>query len=258
MLQSISAIDKIVKIDLRVYNTIFDINNAKKYVQKLEKGKLYCLSHWLFSEAVNNKSINFLELYTKMLGLEYPAKLCVQDIMPILKEDYSKTAFIYPEATSFVDNEIPNNFWRDLAVDLSSMGYDVIFNTKEKIYGNFKTVFLPMYQTIQLAMQCGCIIGMRSGLSDILAINKVKNHIVIYPQNMYFKTITKEQQEQEFSRAFVIEENKTFEDNMYRITSLRMFNSSAIELKFSNSELLKKNIKDILLKLDNNKEIVRK
>ena len=99
-----------------------------------------------------------------------------------------------------------------------------------------------MAATIQIAKQCKYIIGIRSGFSDILAINKVKNHIVIYPQSMYFKTITKEQQEKEFSRAFVMEEDKTFEENMFRITSLKMFNSYTTEIYYKDDQTLKSEI----------------
>lgn len=242
ILSSINAIDKIVKIDPFKYYSLFSIETVEKHVQKLQKGKLYCLSHWLFSEAVNNKSMNFLELYTKMLGLKHPAKLSVPDVIPVLEKDYSNTVLIYPEAKSFTDKELSISFWIDLAEELNSMGYDIFFNTKQETYGHFKTIFLPMAATIQIAKQCKYIIGIRSGFSDILAINKVKNHIVIYPQSMYFKTITKEQQEKEFSRAFVMEEDKTFEENMFRITSLKMFNSYTTEIYYKDDQTLKSEI----------------
>lgn len=242
VLKSIKAIDKVVKIDLLQYKTLFSLKTAEKYVQKLEKGKLYCLSHRLFSEAIDNKSLNFLELYTKMLKLKYPAKLSVPKVVPILKGNYSNTILIYPESKSFTDREISKSFWIDFAEELSFMGYNILFNTKKETYGHFKTIFLPIIKSIQLAKQCKYIIGIRSGFSDILAINKVKNHIVVYPKNIYFKTITKQQQENEFSRAFVMQKNKTFEENMLRITSLKMFNDFTTEIYFTDEKTMKEQI----------------
>ena len=101
---------------------------------------------------------------------------------------------------------------------------------------------MPIDKSIEFAKQCKFVIGMRSGFSDILEINKVKNHIVIYPKSMYFKTITKEQQIKEFSRAFIMEENKTFEENMYRLTSLKMFNGNAQEFIYNRENQLNEEI----------------
>ncbi len=249
VLQSFKAIDKVIKIDSAEYYALFSINSAQKCVQKLAIGKLYCLSHWLFADAVNNKSVNFLELYAKMLGLKYPISLSAPSFSLKLKQDYSNTILIYPETRSFTDRELSEFFWIELAQELKSTGYDILFNTKKDAYGPFKTIFLPMMTLIQIAKQCECVIGIRSGFSDILAINKIKNHIVIYPKSPYFKTITKEQQEREFSRAFIMDEKRTFEENMYRITSLNMFNGLTTEFRLTDTELLKQRVKDYVFNL---------
>ncbi len=248
VLQSIEAIDKIVKINSSQYYALFSLKRAEHYVQKLEKGSLYCLSRWLFSEAEKNKSMNFLDLYTKMLGLNHPAKLDVSGSIPVQKEDYSNTILIYPESNSFTDKEISNDFWIKIAEDLKSMGFNILFNAKANTYAHFKTIFLPMLEQIKMAQSCRYVIGMRSGFSDILAINDVKNHLVIYPKNIHFNTITREQQEKEFKRAFVMGADKIFEENMYRITSLKMFNDSAVEHQFTGPELLQQAIKDFVSK----------
>lgn len=240
VLETFSAIDKIEIIKKEFYNKLLSINLPKNFKQQLEKGKLYCLSHWHYSDADKNKSYNFLELYTKMLGLKHPTSLTVSNILNL--QTNSNDILIYPEANSFDYSEITKDFWVSLADDLSSIGYNVIFNSKKQTYGKYQTIFYPMNKSIEFAKQCKFIIGMRSGFGDILAINKVKNHIVVYPQSMYFKTVTKEQQEKEFKRAFVIEEEKTFEANMKRITSLKMFNDCATEIYFTNEQILRNEI----------------
>lgn len=244
VLKSFDSVDKIIKIPEDYYYSLFPIILPDDFKQELKRGKLYCLSHWLYKEAEQHKSMNFLELYTKMLGLNYPTKLNVPSCTNITNISYLNTVLIYPEAKSFDYTELTKNFWIELANNIANLGFNVIFNTKKQKFSKYKTIFLPMLDSIQLAKQCKFVIGMRSGFSDILEINKVKNHIVIYPQSMYFKPITKEQQIKEFSRAFVMEGNKTFEENMKRITSLKMFNDNAIEFQLEDSEILKQAIMD--------------
>lgn len=235
VLKSFDAIDEIVKIPENYYHSLFPVKLSEKFNQCLEKGKLYCLSHWLYSDADCNKSINFLELYTKMLGLKSPTALNVKEHKHI---NNTNKILIYPESNSFDDQEFPLEFWITLADELSKLGFEIVFNTKEKKYGDYQTTFLPVLEQLDAALGCKFVIGMRSGFSDILAINNLKNHIVVYPKNMYFKTISKEQQKKEFNRAFIMEKDKTFEENMFRITSLKMFNPYAIELHKQDKQLL--------------------
>lgn len=242
VLQSFPAVDKIIKINPTEYYSLFPTDLPPNYEQHLKIGRLYCLSHWLFTKANLNKSMNFLELYTKMLGLNYPAKRSLPSITNIDTNEYNNTILIYPETRSFTDKELTNLFWVNLADELTNIGFNIVFNTKKIKYGNYKTIFLPINEQIEIAKKCKFIIGMRSGFSDILAINNVQNHIVIYPKNMYFKTITQEQQEKEFSRCFVMEKSKTFSENMYRITSLKMFNNYSREIFYNNEKTLKDKI----------------
>lgn len=246
VLQSFPAVDKIIKINPTEYYSLFPTDLPPNYEQHLKIGRLYCLSHWLFTEANLNKSMNFLELYTKMLDLNYPAKRSLPNITNIDTNEYNNTILIYPETRSFTDKELTNLFWVNLADELTNMGFNIVFNTKKIKYGNYKTIFLPINEQIEIAKKCKFIIGMRSGFSDILAINNVQNHIVIYPQNMYFKTITQEQQEKEFSRCFVMEKHKTFSENMYRITSLKMFNTYSKEIFYNDEIQLLNEIKRIV------------
>lgn len=244
ILRSFDSIDEVIKIPQEDYGSLFSITVSQNYVQTLKKGRLYCLSHWLFSEAEKNKSMNFFELYTKMLKLHYPSNVDISKLYNIKNAKYSNTVLLYPEANSFNSEELTKDFWLSLANQISAMGFDIIFNTKNKKYSNYKTIFLPMKEQIEMAKCCKYVIGVRSGFSDILALNEVKNHIVVYPKSMYFKTVTKEQQEKEFKRAFVMEQGKTFEENMYRLTSLKMFNDHAKEIFYCtvqqlNSEIIK-------------------
>lgn len=242
VLKSFDSVDKIIKIPKEYYYSLFSIILPTNFKQELKKGKLYCLSHWLYKEAEQCKSMNFLELYTKMLELNYPTKLNVPSRTNITNINYSNTVLIYPESKSFDCAELTKNFWLELADNIDYLGFNVLFNTKKQKFGKYKTIFLPIDKSIEFAKQCKFVIGMRSGFSDILEINKVKNHIVIYPKSMYFKTITKEQQIKEFSRAFIMEENKTFEENMYRLTSLKMFNGNAQEFIYNRENQLNEEI----------------
>lgn len=238
VLETFDAIDKIKIVSKEFYHAILSIDLFNNFKQELKVGTLYCLSHWNYHEAEQNKSMNFLELYQKMLGIKHPSKFELLKLKTYAKNNETNTILIYPEANSFDCREFSKDFWISLVDKLTSMGYNVVLNSKKQNYGRYETIFLPIIESIEFAQNCKYIIGTRSGFSDILAINEIKNHIVLYPKSMYFKTITKEQQEKAFKRAFVMEENKTFEENMKRITSLKMFNNSAKEIYYTDEKTI--------------------
>lgn len=80
----------------------------------------------------------------------------------------AKTVIITPEAKSFNSPLLSDPVWLALADRLVEAGYGVIFNSK-KPYLNYPALFLTIGETVALAKLCGHVIGVRSGLLDILA-----------------------------------------------------------------------------------------
>lgn len=244
-----SAIDKVIKIDNNLFLKFGFHEKNENFSQTLKIGNLYELSHWCFSSAQNNKSENFLELYAKMLTLTLPTDL-ERPKLPLDKNfgNLDKTILISPDARSFDMTEFDSKFWISLADSLSKLGFDIAFNSKTKKFGKYKNVFYNLPTQTAFALKCFATIGVRSGFNDILAINKAKNMIAIYPNNMYFNTITKEQQNTEFNRCFVFNESN-FNKNMFKITSLNnMFGANtAFEVKFNDFDKMKQEIINYIL-----------
>lgn len=96
----------------------------------------------------------------------------------------SKTVLIIPDATMFDYKIIDISFWIELANKLQEQGYDVVFNSKLKIFKKFKTTFLPIMDFLAFAQQSKYIISFRSGISDLLAGVNITNMTAIYPPNL--------------------------------------------------------------------------
>lgn len=202
---------------------------------KLKKGMYYELNHWLFIDAPKHNSLNFLELYARMLELENDNitleppiinDLIINNVKKEIKKNklnVENLVIIAPLANSFNCKLIKKTFWLKVANILTSRGYSVIFNSNKKNYKNYPVIFLPMAEQLYLCTLCKKVIALRAGFNDILGIMKNDNLTVIYPQSLFFNTINKFVQQHEFKRAFKDDTSKSFFENMFRITSLKMF-----------------------------------
>ena len=229
------SIDKVLVINKDLYDYIFQNPNFE-----IQKGNYFEINHWKFYNAPKYKSKHFLELYARMMNLEYwnnlekpvfseEIKTRVLNKISKLNIDIEKTIFISKDSNSFDCNAIDTEFWLNIAKEYKNQGFEVVFNSKSKRWNGYKTIFLPMAEQLYFCSLCKKVIAIRSGFNDLLAIMGLDNLEIYYPKKIFFNTIEPIEQLIEFKRAFEDEENKTFNENMYRITSLKMFNSDIIE-----------------------------
>lgn len=241
-INSLSFADKILRMPRELYYStctkFMTEKNHNKY--GLAKGKLFELSHHVFTEAENNKSQNFLELYAKMLDLkivkiEQPnfsesTKIEAQKIYDNVSNG-KKVIMLSPHANSFDEKEISSAYWIKLGHNLEARGNKVVFNTSKKIFNEFEQVYLPLSQQCYFATLCHLNISLRSGFTDLITIAGVERQVILYPESMRFITITKEHQIEEIIRIFNIDNHLSFEDNMFKVTSINnMFNKNHLEL----------------------------
>lgn len=228
------SIDKVLFINSEVYDYIFQNPNFK-----IEKGKYFEVNHWKFFDAPKYRSKNFLELYANMLGINdflnieqpiFPKEIteAVNEKIKKLQIDINNTVFISKESNSFDCKLLDDNFWISKAEEYEKDGCCIIFNSKKKKFKRYKTIFLPMAEQLYFCSLCKKVIAIRSGFNDLLGIMQLKNMEIYYPPSMFFKTVLPFVQMIEFKRAFYDEEDKTFDENMYRITSLKMFGGDTI------------------------------
>ena len=244
------SVDKVLIIPKNVFGYIYENPNVD-----MKQGDYYELNHWKFIDAPYYKSKSFLDLYKNMLNIEdininlelpvFTTQIIrkVDELFDNLKFADKKIVLLCPHANSFNSLSLNNDFWLKLAKKISDLGYFVVFNSKKKVYKKYKTIFLPMAEQLYFCTKCCKIIGMRAGFNDLLAIMKLNNLIVLYPEDIYFKTISKHAQLLEFKRSFDINKNLKFEDNMYNITSLRMFNLTNV------NEIICKNQNETMAKI---------
>lgn len=92
----------------------------------------------------------------------------IQSMFSKMSCKLTKTILLAPEAKSFESQMLNYDFWIQLAEHLVENGYDVIFNSKQQ-YEKYHSIFLPIGETILFAKLCGYVVGLRSGLLDVVA-----------------------------------------------------------------------------------------
>lgn len=97
------------------------------------------------------------------------------------KLNLTKFVIVCPEASTA--SAIPNSEWVKVIDVIKSLGYDVYLNvTKQhKEFKNEKQFFLKHYELMELAKCAQLIVGIRSGLMEILAVTQVPK-IAVYPE----------------------------------------------------------------------------
>ncbi len=89
-------------------------------------------------------------------------------------------AFVAPDAQSNGTNTL--DFWNNMIVELSNLGYDMFFNTipwnVQASY--YKHCWLSLSEAKYIAEQADIILGVRSGLMDVIANKKSKIHCIYH------------------------------------------------------------------------------
>ena len=79
---------------------------------------------------------------------------------------------------------LPPEFWKQFAKKIINQGYDVVFNSNNPEYTEFKMTFLPIMDFLALAKQIKYIISFRSGINDLLVGMNITNLTAIYPKHL--------------------------------------------------------------------------
>lgn len=89
--------------------------------------------------------------------------------------------FIAPDAQS--NGTLPFEFWDKLSIVLYKKGYDIFYNSipDNRFSSSMKTQLLALDETRYLAEQADIIIGVRSGLMDVIANNHSQIHCLYLP-----------------------------------------------------------------------------
>ena len=240
------AIDDVIIIPEKIfmylhYDREFEFSNNP------QKGKI----HYINPDKLKNKcrQKNVKTLFSYALGLD---ENCAELEKPLLSESdiknvneihkemnlSNKTVLISPYAGSLNWKVLSKDFWLKLAEELTLQGYDVVFNTEKKEFANYKTIFLSLSQMGAFATKCAKIITFRSGLTDLMSMYNSEGMITIYPKDMDHPIFGIAQRDV-WKNTYIFDENKTDEENMYRLFSLQEIigKTDAKEIIFNNNEM---------------------
>lgn len=184
---------------------VFDKPELKAFAKKNAKVKVgeYFVAHPNFLNDDNKTikefidlKVSFIEVFRKTLGLPDDAKFEYPTIKPILSEDtkkkiekfasLEKIALFSPEA--FSTNKIVPEVLEDEVKRLVTEGYTVISNVINKKLTIKGSIYVPLTieEAFALAVNCGKVISVRSGFTDII-VPFIKETTIYYPNLETFK-----------------------------------------------------------------------
>lgn len=223
-LQLIKLFPEISQAYLVSHNAIKMLNNRR--IELAKRCNIQSLNIYR-DKWDQEKPQNMIDAYKFLLNIE--TELPLNSVLTKAEDEHkircvlartasklNKTAILTPEVRSLKCSLLKKDFWIQLADCLVQNGYSVIFSSPQK-YGGYPSVFLSIEETIVLARACGYVIGVRSGLLDILAGETEGFIQAIYPSN------------DELSRNDVIHLEKNFNlmesatnvEKMFQVFSLK-------------------------------------
>lgn len=92
-----------------------------------------------------------------------------------------KSVFLIPLAICYGNDVVSYEFWEKLSIRLREEGYDPVFNSYEEIVPGVPYVYLPMEDVPDFTKLCGNVIGVRTGLLDVIATFTDVKIQAVYP-----------------------------------------------------------------------------
>ena len=250
---------------IKSFNVVDEIIASKelKYMQGFtplqRKVRKKQINYLFFPYRGKKPNFIFADSYCNLLDLPLNTKrvepnLSKENIQNALQEykklniSPKKTIILIPESVMFDYRLLNTKFWIKLAQKIEQSGYNVVFNSKNKAFKNFKHTFLKINDFICFAQQARHIISFRSGISDLLAGMGIFQQTTLYPPfleviwaNKYlFDNLCNKYHEKLHEDEF---------DNIFHIYSLNTnfpnSNISEIVLNHDNDELQKLLLKKI-------------
>lgn len=142
-----------------------------------------------------------------------------------------KIVLISPFSVAINCKSLSENFWLNIAKELNKKGFRVVFNSKSSLQNDnqdFINIFCDIGVISAFANMCHSIIGMRSGLLDVLRDVCESRILAIYNHN---------HSNDNLKRDFYVDDKKSFIENYIQCCSLNMYeHNNNIELIYYGSE----------------------
>lgn len=97
--------------------------------------------------------------------------------------DLSKLIFLVPDGFCFGDRVVTPEFWDRLCRELRARGFVPIFNSMKEIVAGVPCMFPDLVHLLLLVDACKKVVGVRTGLMDVVATFTDARVEVIYPDD---------------------------------------------------------------------------
>lgn len=168
----------------------------------MEDGQIVIVNHKFvhtrgIGELGNYQSIRFTDMFRYgIFGLEQGTKperpIHLSDATEYVNTFFAenglergKTVILMPYAKTSAELDV--TFWEELTGKLTEKGYIVCTNSggeAEPVVKNTKGIFFDIRYAIDIVEAAGFVIGLRSGLCDVIATADAKK-IILYPDRVY-------------------------------------------------------------------------
>lgn len=189
LLSLFKDIDKII-VDKNWCFKSFTSDNTS---QKVQSKKVMRVA---FPYVSDEPPLFWAQHYAYLMGLDNTAKMSElqtpDDYLMMAEAEYrkmnlnpDKTIILSPYARYFDCTVLDNSFWEELANNLISQGYSVVFNTNKDEFQKFNCIF-PKKILLLTAMikKSAYFISFRAGINDVCAGLGIQNQICFYPDNL--------------------------------------------------------------------------
>lgn len=193
--EKISAFDKVVLYEK--FN-VFSITSHSKYTfEKLFIGNFFQPEIY---KHIPDKKCCALDGLKYLLDIEQDTELELDELKyedAERKKKIETELAIFPKGKTVListqsvscPTKIPDDFWINIANFLKKNGYQVLFNTQEKTFHNYRTIYPSKEDLKYYTDYFGYFISLRSGITDLVAVTSKAKNIVIYPTQFSSKEI---------------------------------------------------------------------
>lgn len=182
ILRQCPHIDSVMNCDEEIFYTIAADMEFRERLQI----KNYWELHYLYEGAnMREKVYRYLELPSHIPYTRYPLKSgefpALRQLFDELGLQEGKTVFLIPSAIYYGDEVVSPSFWKKLVKGLREAGYRAVFNAPEEVVEGVPHVYLSMENVPDFARLCGNVVGVRTGLLDVIGIFSDVRIQAIYP-----------------------------------------------------------------------------
>jgi len=182
ILRQCPYIDSVMNCDEEMFYTIAADMEFRERLQI----KNYWELHYMYEGADMCKKVyHYLELPPDIPYTRYPIKA---GNFPALRQLFDeaglqegKTVFLIPSAIYYGDEVVSFSFWEKLVQGLREAGYQAVFNAPEEVVAGIPHVYLSMENIPDFSKICGNVVGVRTGLLDVIGVFSDVRIQAIYP-----------------------------------------------------------------------------